>query len=292
MSVIPRPSATLLIKTALVAASTLSGVDAWANELTSQQADALRIIRETADGICYTVEQRGGETEKELNGKIQGKIDGALSRIVGLGVSGSGQIRDESYRGVLRDQLSSALVHSANCKRDVFHTLVEKMVPSLVKSIPIAPGLPTTRQLPAPNSVNMVDAIQILVYSSNNSQIGYFKFQLYRCGASKSGNNITCLIAASYQAQPYQHQHIDYTIDSRDSIGLARFIDNHGGQHSIVGAYFVDGRGNHQKSINMEKSTPVWLALEFEGPSDDVSSGRIVFPDRRAILHVKSVSKQ
>jgi len=267
-------------------------LEALADDLTSQQVSALKIIRETADSICYTIEQRGSEDDKELNGKIQVKVAGVLSRIAELDVSGGGQLKSAAYQGVLRDQLLPALVHSVNCKNDVFHTLVEKMVPSLAKAVPVAPGLPPSNQLPMPNSVTMTETAYTIVTASNNTPLGRYKLQLYKCGVSSTDNNLTCLIAMAYQAQPYEDQYVDYTIDSGDSIGKARFVDNLNDQHDESGAYFVDGRGQHRQTINLEKDLPVWLALEFQGPFNDVTSGRIVFRDKKAILHIRAVAKQ
>lgn len=267
-------------------------IRAQADDLSSQQVNALRIIRETADSICYSVEQRGSENDKELDAKVQAKISGVLARIAELDVSGSGKLQTENYQGVSRNQLLPALIHSTNCKNDVFHSLVERMVPSLAKAVPVAPGLPTTTQLPIPNDVTMTETTQTVVTASNQRQIGRFKLQLYRCGISNENGNATCLIAISYQAQTYEDQYIDYTIQADDSIGVARFIDNLHDQHTGNGAYFVDGKGKHQQTVNMEKDVPVWLALEFQGPFNDVLFGRIIFRDGKAILHVKTISKQ
>ena len=138
----------------------------------------------------------------------------------------------------------------------------------------------------------MTETTYTLVTTPNQTQLGKYKLQMYRCGIADSSNNVACLIAISYQAQPYENQYVYYTIDSGDSIGVARFIDNLNDQHSVIGAYFVNGRGQHQQKANLEKDVPVWLTLEFQGPFNDVTSGRIVFRDGKAILHVRTISKQ
>jgi len=166
------------------------------------------------------------------------------------------------------------------------------MVPSLATAAPIAPIFPNIGQLPNPGSVTTGETTQTIIFGSNNIQIARYKSQIYKCLNSDLTHTLTCLIIATYQPLYDNNQYLDYALDSGDSLGMARFIDNFSDEHKESGAYFINGRGKHLQAVNMEKNIPVWLALEFEGPLTDVSSGRIVFRDKQAILHSHEISKQ
>jgi hypothetical protein len=109
----------------LVRAAAVSAQDLGA------QAAALKVIRETAADICYTVEQQGQRTDTQLTGETKAKLNGAISRIIDLGVEGSAQLKNNEYRGVLQEELSSTLKNSADCRKDVFDKLIQKMLPNL-----------------------------------------------------------------------------------------------------------------------------------------------------------------
>ena len=110
------------------------GAGALADDRLGQQTTALKAIKETADGICYTVQQEG--KQKELSGELQGQVNGVISKIVGLGVEGSGKLQTQEYQGVVREQLAATINHSADCKKDVFDKLVAVMLPPLAPSPP------------------------------------------------------------------------------------------------------------------------------------------------------------
>ena len=63
---------------------------AAAQDIGTQRA-ALKEIREAAADICYTVEQRGRKNDAQLTGEVQATLSGAVSKLVDLGVKGSGQ---------------------------------------------------------------------------------------------------------------------------------------------------------------------------------------------------------
>ncbi len=256
-----------------------------AQALTDQQIKAIQIIENAANDICYSVSQGGTESQAKIKGEIDAGLKATVAKVLGLGIAGSGSLENDKYEGVVRDQLAAAIAHSADCKQDVFHTLVDKVFPTLATSIPVAPGLPSTNELPTPDSVTMTETTQTYVSATNGLGFGPFRFALYNCALWKS--LITCLVAASFDGMG----DIDYRVEFGDSIGTARFVDNFGVEHQESKAYFINGRGQHQQTVNLEKGVPMWLALEFEGPADGVKSGRIVFSDHRAILHVRSVAQ-
>jgi hypothetical protein len=106
-----------------------SAVSQAADDLASQAA-ALKLIRETAADICYTVEQRGSQRESQLSGEAEAKLTGAISKVIEMGVKGSGQLKNQEYQGVVREELASTIKNSADCRKDVFNKLIEKLLPT------------------------------------------------------------------------------------------------------------------------------------------------------------------
>jgi hypothetical protein len=94
------------------------------------QAAALNVIRETANDICYTVQLKGQTEGTQLSGEIQAKVTGVIAKVADLGVKGAGKLKNQEYAGVLQEELATTIRHSADCKKDVFDKLVEKMLPS------------------------------------------------------------------------------------------------------------------------------------------------------------------
>ena len=96
----------------------------YAQDFDAQQR-ALKEIRETAADICYTVSDVS--TQRDISGNINAKLNGIISRLVDVGIAG--QIRDERDKEVVREQLASAIAHSADCRRDVLNILVDRLLP-------------------------------------------------------------------------------------------------------------------------------------------------------------------
>ena len=94
-----------------------------------QQRAALKEIRETAADICYTVQQEGQQSDKELSGKVQAQLNGAISKILSFNIDAAGKLKTQEYQGVLREELASTLRHSADCRKEVFDKLVVLMLP-------------------------------------------------------------------------------------------------------------------------------------------------------------------
>lgn len=89
----------------------------------------MQLIKETADGICYTVQQQGQQNDEKVSGEVDAKLSGLAAKFVGIGMKGSGEVRNQEFQGVLREQLASTLKDSAACRLGVFNTLVDRMLP-------------------------------------------------------------------------------------------------------------------------------------------------------------------
>jgi uncharacterized protein YecT (DUF1311 family) len=94
---------------------------------------ALVIIQNTADKICYDVKQ-GGESTKDI-------VNSTVDNVASLHVSGSEQVQNEQYKGVIQEQLSQVLKISVDCKKSVFDMLVIRLIPTVTADT----GLPVDR---------------------------------------------------------------------------------------------------------------------------------------------------
>jgi uncharacterized protein YecT (DUF1311 family) len=90
----------------------------------SLQTKALVAIEQAANSICYNVGQGGGQANTILNGTIDIVND--------LNIKGSGQLANQQYQGVLREQLHDTLRFTQDCRRSVFDTLVARMLPKVL----------------------------------------------------------------------------------------------------------------------------------------------------------------
>jgi hypothetical protein len=95
---------------------------------------ALDQITQTATQICGTVAQAGNSTSVEVKGGVNAKLSALLKHFADLGVEGTGTIAEESYVGVLQEQLADALKDERNCKEHVFDVLQQKLIPEVHKA--------------------------------------------------------------------------------------------------------------------------------------------------------------
>jgi uncharacterized protein YecT (DUF1311 family) len=108
-----------------VIAASVIGLDcANAQNDLGLQTKALVAIEAAANSICYNVDQGGGQTNAILNGTIDIVND--------LSIKGSGRLANQQYQGVLRDQLADTLKFTQDCRRNVFDTLVMRMLPKVL----------------------------------------------------------------------------------------------------------------------------------------------------------------
>jgi hypothetical protein len=111
-------------------------VSGSAQENLAVQSAALKVTQETASDICYTVQFQDQASESGLSGEVQAKLTGAIAKVADLGVKGSGELKKQEYAGVLQQELASTIKHSADCRKEVFDKLVEKMLPGSFVSLP------------------------------------------------------------------------------------------------------------------------------------------------------------
>lgn len=85
------------------------------------KTQALVVIQNAANSICYDVKQGGGQTAAILNGTID--------KVADLNIKGSEQLTTEQYHGVVQTDLATTLKFTQDCKKSVFDILVVRMLP-------------------------------------------------------------------------------------------------------------------------------------------------------------------
>jgi len=104
-------------------------VPAVAQNLAQQQSAALKDIREAAADICDKVSQEGQHSETKLSGDVEAKLNGVIGKVVNLGIGGDAELQEEEHKGVIQQELATVLMHTADCRKDVFDQLVRLMIP-------------------------------------------------------------------------------------------------------------------------------------------------------------------
>jgi hypothetical protein len=62
----------------------------------------------------------------------------------------------------------------------------------------------------------------------------------------------------------------------KDNFWNAKLVGSDHVEHPMQRGYFVVGKAHEQRTINLGKDDTAYLAMEFRGGDDPVTSGRIV----------------
>ena len=101
---------------------------AWAEG--TPNAGQIKLIADTADSICGSVNVSGGATSEEVQGRIDAQLEGIASKLLNAGVSGTGKITSDSYKNVLREQLGADLQNLRACRLHVYDSLMTQLFPA------------------------------------------------------------------------------------------------------------------------------------------------------------------
>lgn len=113
----------------------------------AQQQKALAIIRETAKDLCGSEPLKQSSQEVALSGAAKAKLAGAVGKIVNAGLTGAAKYRSAASEGFLQKDLANAIKNGSDCRRDVFQTLVPRMVLP-AKASEAAPPIPSEFKTP------------------------------------------------------------------------------------------------------------------------------------------------
>jgi len=99
----------------------------YTDDYLRRQTQALGVIAETANAICYTIRPEGRIVQGTLSGEVKTKLTNAVSTLNDLKIERS----TVEYEGVVQEALASTLQDSQMCKRSIFDRLVVIMVPTV-----------------------------------------------------------------------------------------------------------------------------------------------------------------
>ncbi len=98
---------------------------ASAQQLNQQQIELIQTI---AASICDTVKgAKGQKTDIQLQGDIDAKLKGLLSRFAELGGSTKGSLSHEEFEGPSREATATALEGDRSCRERVFDKMFDKL---------------------------------------------------------------------------------------------------------------------------------------------------------------------
>jgi hypothetical protein len=106
---------------------------AFSATLTPQQ-QALKDIREFADGICTRIPLISTTAKVEFNGQAKAELTGVVKKLANLGVEGAGNYKSEASQNVLQADLAATVKHGDDCRQRIAEKLIDKMIAFPVRS--------------------------------------------------------------------------------------------------------------------------------------------------------------
>jgi hypothetical protein len=235
---------------------------------------ALKDISNTAAEICYTVEQRGSKNDAQLQGEVQAKVTGVVSKLANVEGKVAGQASAQEYQGVAQDALNTALGTSTQCRQHVFDELVARLFPAAAGT-PVSP--PSSRQS-EPGSVSSAHRLPPADKTRGSDSIalaGGLSLSLYRC--INTQGEFLCHFILKKTSQGIVDFKAAELISSHFGAAPPRLIDNFRINHRMSRATFVNGRNQEQDVVTLGQDDSVWLTLEFEGAAADITKAQLVF---------------
>ena len=93
-----------------------------------QNQKALDLITDTAGKLCTMVRDSGELSSSKINGEINGQLNGLAAKLVSLGFKGGGEVANESFKGLVRGDLPTAIAKVDECRLRVFDKLEAKLI--------------------------------------------------------------------------------------------------------------------------------------------------------------------
>jgi hypothetical protein len=94
-------------------------------------ASCLQEIASFANQICGEIEKSGTRSTVDANGKLDVKVGNIVTKIIGSGSGDlSGKVLEDSYKGVLQDQLGAELFNVRDCRQRMVEVASKKCADS------------------------------------------------------------------------------------------------------------------------------------------------------------------
>lgn len=120
----------------------------------SDEQMALSVISKFASEICAeNLVQRSSGQSLKFDGRAGAELEGLAKKLVDLGVEGALRIKDAETQGVLQADLATAIENQSSCKKEIFYSLVDRLMPA---SANINPFVEDTEQLLVPEPLSLV----------------------------------------------------------------------------------------------------------------------------------------
>ncbi|MDZ5650423.1 hypothetical protein [Nitrospirillum sp. BR 11828] len=94
----------------------------------SNNQDALKLIRETANDICGTIPLNGTTTNINTKGNIKAEVNGLVKKLANLGIEGQADIKSSEYEGLSQGDIPTSIKDQRECKLTVFKILSDKFL--------------------------------------------------------------------------------------------------------------------------------------------------------------------
>jgi hypothetical protein len=95
----------------------------------SSTASCLQDIVIFANGICGAIEKSGSKSTIDASGKLDVKIGNIVTKIIGAGSGDlSGKVLEDSYKGVLQNQLGAELFNVRDCRQKMVEVASKKCI--------------------------------------------------------------------------------------------------------------------------------------------------------------------
>ena len=141
--------------------------DAALGQTLNAQREALQIIADFADRLCFKIPLEGTGGTIDLSGAAKAELDTVLKRVVQLGIQGSAKYQQSQFQGLLQRDLLTAVKTSTDCKLKVFDTLKDRLLPAARSEspTPMAPEITAIANGSRPDTDGLI--ITELILTSN-----------------------------------------------------------------------------------------------------------------------------
>jgi hypothetical protein len=127
---------------------------AVSSEKFSDEQMALSLISKFASEICSeNLAQRSSGQSLKFDGRAVAELEGLAKKLVDLGIEGALRIKDAETQGVLQADLAAAIENQSSCKKEIFYSLVDRLMPA---SANINPFVEDTEELLVPEPLSLV----------------------------------------------------------------------------------------------------------------------------------------
>lgn len=91
-----------------------------------ESTEALKVIADFADRLCQTVPLDTRSNNLQLSGNAKAELEGIITKLANLGISGAANYESSSSQNVLQTDLAKVIEESRYCRRQIWDDLKGK----------------------------------------------------------------------------------------------------------------------------------------------------------------------